>query len=209
MGYTDTEVDEKVNQSLEPMSEELTAHVKNYTPVERAFAMYRAKGLTLSEACQKAGSKTKDVTNRTKQGYLMQRKKGMKEYITYLSMKKTIIGVVTQDELVENARHVITKALEDGKYGDAAKAIELLGVLSGHIVSGSKKAAYGVNSKKLSELVGKPGKIDLGGDVKLGGDIDVPIDPGVAAFRAAEDEDSTKKEQLDKVKKIMNNLRVV
>jgi hypothetical protein len=113
------------------MSDDLKRKLEHLTVLQKRYAEYRARGLPQSEAALKAGSKgsTKESLGRT--GYNMEQVVGVKEYIDFLILKRASAAMVDNVEIIDKLRDTYEQAMEDGKYGDANKAIEHLMTMGG------------------------------------------------------------------------------
>jgi hypothetical protein len=117
------------------LPEDLKVQLENFTPFQRTYAEYRAKGLKQSEAAHRAGSNASDKTARGRVGYQCEQLPGIKEYIFWLQQQRAKVAMIDQTEIIDKLRHVYDGAMLDCKYKDANTSVELLGKLIGLFVS--------------------------------------------------------------------------
>lgn len=110
---------------------ELRRKFEQFTPFQRLYAEYRAKGLKQSEAAKKAGSQAEDRGALGRVGYNTERMAGIKEYILWMGEQRAKASVIDDIEIVEKLRRVYDEAITAGKFADANKAAELLGNVIG------------------------------------------------------------------------------
>jgi hypothetical protein len=139
------------------------------------------KSMDRATACKAAGSTVEDVVTRQQLAWQTLRKPHVNVYFTYLTEKKNELAGVDKVEVIEGLRDILTLCVNDGKYKEALKALELMGSAIGlfknvsHSVSkkpdktssiidsgdneeGSAEAGVKKDIDKLLKLVMKPKK---------------------------------------------------
>jgi hypothetical protein len=115
----------------EKMPDELRRKVELLTPMQKKYCEYRAKGLKQHQAAERAGSSATTKQSRGRVGYNMEQEPGASEYINWLQEQRARAACVDEIEIIEKIRAVYDEAMNDGKYGDANKAAQMLGDMIG------------------------------------------------------------------------------
>ena len=109
-------------------TKELRSAVERMTTFQRRYCEYRGRGLNQPDSAQKAGSKAADRQALGRVGYNLETSvKGAREYIAYLQAVKAEAACVDELEIIEGLRNVVKESMDNGKFNDANKALELLG----------------------------------------------------------------------------------
>lgn len=104
--------------------------IANFTPSQKLYCEYRARGLSQAGAALKAGSTAK-ADNLRVQGHQWENLPGSKEYIEYLKQQHAQAGLIDAAEIIQKLRKVYDEAIATGSLKDANKAAELLGTMIG------------------------------------------------------------------------------
>lgn len=109
-------------------TDELRRKVEKMTSFQRKYCEYRGRGLNQPDSAIKAGSQAEGRQALGRVGYNIEATvDGAKEYIAYLQAVKAEAACVEELEIIEGLRAVIREAMDNNKYSDANKALELLG----------------------------------------------------------------------------------
>lgn len=137
--------DSNTNQKI---PDEIKRKLELFTPLQRRYCEFRAKGLKQSDAAEKAGSSASERSSLGRVGYNIENTvDGAKEYINWLMELRARQACVDENEIIHKIRDVYDRALEDGKYAEANKAAQMLGEMIGAF-NQSKKGAEVAGPKK-------------------------------------------------------------
>jgi hypothetical protein len=123
------------------MPEHLRAIVQNMTPMQRAYAEWRAKGLTQGEAAARAGSQASDRAALGRVGYQLENVPGVKELIVFIQTERGSASAIDDLAIVEMLKDVYAAAMDAEKYKEAVSAVELMGKTIGLFSKTVGKAA--------------------------------------------------------------------
>lgn len=132
------------------MSKGLKILVERFTPLQKRYAEFRAKGLTQAEAALKAGSKAGNRQALGRVGYGWEQEQGMKEYIAYLYEKRARMSVLDEIELIEKLRANYELAMESGRVDWANKSLEIMGLMIGAFDKNKKPSAKDIKDPQNS-----------------------------------------------------------
>lgn len=121
--------------------------ISQLTPSQKLFCEYRSRGLTLAAAAKKAGSTAKEDNLRV-QGHQWENLPGAQDYIDYLKQLHAQASLIDAAEVITKLRKVFDEAMADGKWKDANKAAELLGLMIGAF---GKNGAVGLVSEEVRD----------------------------------------------------------
>ncbi len=110
---------------------ELKKEYENWSPFQRKYAEFRARGLSMAKAAELAGSTAATSDARSRVGYQIERLPKMKEYIGFIQAARARSATVDEAEIVHKLRAVFQQALDTNKLSDANKSLELLGNMLG------------------------------------------------------------------------------
>ncbi len=134
-----------------PFTDELRRNVDRMTTFQRKYCEYRGRGLNQPDSAEKAGSQAQGRQALGRVGYNIEATvQGAKEYISYLMAVKAKAACVSELEIIEGLRDVVRNSSADGKYGDAVKALELLGTYINMFGKGKGQAVDQQQSNKQS-----------------------------------------------------------
>ena len=119
------------------MPPDLEVLVANFTPFQRTYAEYRAKGLKQAEASKRAGSNGSDKQALGRIGYQAEQIPGVKEYILWLQQMRAQVAMIDQAEIIDKLRTVYREALATGKFKDANDTTRMLGQMIGLFGNGT------------------------------------------------------------------------
>lgn len=169
------------------MSLELPEFIKNkieqFTPMQRAYCEYRARGLSQSQAAKKAGSTCEDKGQLGSIGYQIEQIDGSKDYIDWIKQERISSSTVDETELIHMLRSVYKEAMATG--GNALKhaneAVKLIGEVAGILgrTSGTKATKEAEEAKTTS----------------------------TQAFREEEADDSEQTQRMDKLQTMLKDLK--
>lgn len=107
---------------------ELRRKVEKMTSFQRKYCEYRGRGLNQADSAEKAGSQAVGRQALGRVGYNIEASvEGAREYMAYLQAVKAEAACVDELEIIEGLRTVIREAMDNSKYAEANKALELLG----------------------------------------------------------------------------------
>lgn len=113
------------------MSEELEAKVGMFSPFQRSYCEYRARGLSQSLAAAKAGSTAEDKQSRGRVGYQIEQIDGAKDYIAFLQAKRAETAVIDDITVINMLKKVFDAAFDNNKFKDANVSAQLIGMAIG------------------------------------------------------------------------------
>jgi hypothetical protein len=120
------------NNTTEKLPDELRRKLELFTPMQRKYCEYRARGLKQADAAVKAGSSASDRSSQTRVGWNIENTvDGAKDYIAWLMDQRAKLALVDDNEIIEKLRRVYDEALSAGKFAEANKAAQLLGDMIG------------------------------------------------------------------------------
>ncbi len=133
----------------------LPDHIENlvsqFSPSQKLFCEFRARGLTLAAAAEKAGSTAKKDNLRV-QGHQWENLPGSKEYIEYPKQMQAQAALIDGVELIQKLRRVFDAAMAENAFKDANKAVELLGNMIGAFGKGTVAAGVPDQAAAASKM---------------------------------------------------------
>jgi hypothetical protein len=139
------------NNTSIKIPDEIRRKLELFTPLQKRYCEYRARGLKQADAATKAGSNASDRPGLTRVGWNIENTvDGAKEYITWLMETRAKQACVDDNEIIEKLRRVYDEAIDAGKFSEANKAAQLLGDMIGAFDSRRQQAATD-NSNTLLE----------------------------------------------------------
>lgn len=130
-------------------TDELRRKVEKMTTFQRRYCEYRGRGLNQPDSAVKAGSQAEGRQALGRVGYNLESTvDGAREYIAYLQAVKAEAACVEELEIIEGLRAVIREAMDNNKYADANKALELLGGYIGMFGKGRDTGKAEENKQK-------------------------------------------------------------
>lgn len=190
--------DSDIDLTAEKLPKELKDKLLKLPPRARKYAEFRAKGLSQALAAEKAGSKANPKTGAlSRVGYSFEQLDGIKEYIVWLEQRRAQASVIDDIEIVDKLREIYTEAFSNGKFGDAVKAVELMGHMIGAFSMG-KGTGTSKAIKDAAESMKHGVKSTFGGSV-------------VDKYSSFKDdyEDETPEEKIKRLQGMLQQAKVV
>ena len=120
------------------MTEELETKVGMFSPFQRSYCEYRARGLSQSLAAAKAGSTAEDKQSRGRVGYQIEQIDGAKDYIAFLQAKRAETAVIDDITVINMLKKVYEAAFDAAKYKEANVSAQLIGMAIGIFNKGNQ-----------------------------------------------------------------------
>jgi hypothetical protein len=128
---------------------------ENMNPFQKKYCEYRSKGLSQSNAAQKAGSEAQGKNNLGRVGFNVEAAPGHREYIAHLQQTRAKVAMIDNIELIDKLRNVYDGAMTNEKFKDALGSIELMGKmigLFGSAVVGAKGNVVELPTSDLNDV---------------------------------------------------------
>jgi len=128
------------------------------------------KAMDRATACKAAGSQVQDRVILQQLAWQTLRKPHVNVYFTYLTEKKNELAGVDKIEVIEGLRDILELCVNDGKYREALKALELMGSAIGLF----KNVSHSVSKKpdKSSAIIDSGDNEEGGAEAGVKKDID-------------------------------------